>query len=45
MVVQCNIQEFSCGNELNNLARLSIHELIKKYDGIGVAKAAAIVVG
>lgn len=33
-----------CGNELNNLARLSIHELIKKYDGIGVAKAAAIVV-
>lgn len=33
-----------CGNELNKLARLSIHELVKKYNGIGVAKAAAIVV-
>ncbi len=33
-----------CGNELNNLARLGIHELVKKYNGIGVAKAAAIVV-
>lgn len=33
-----------CGNELNNLARLGIYELVKKYKGIGVAKAAAIVV-
>lgn len=33
-----------CGNELGNLARLSVHELVKKYNGIGIAKAAAIVV-
>lgn len=33
-----------CGNELNNLARLNVHELVKKYKGIGLAKAAAIVV-
>lgn len=33
-----------CGNELNNLAKMSVRELVKKYKGIGVAKAAAIIV-
>ncbi|WP_251623548.1 RadC family protein [Odoribacter lunatus] len=33
-----------CGNELNNLARLSVQELVQKYKGIGVAKATSIVV-
>lgn len=32
------------GNELNNLAKVNIRELVKKYKGVGVAKAAAIVV-
>lgn len=33
-----------CGNELSGLAKLGVHELMKKYKGIGVAKAAAVVV-
>jgi len=34
----------ACGNDLNKLAKLEVGELIRKYKGIGVAKAAGIVV-
>lgn len=32
-----------CGNDLNQLARLSIDELMGRYKGMGIAKAASIV--
>lgn len=32
-----------CGNDLNQLARLGVRELMNKYKGVGVAKAAAVI--
>lgn len=33
-----------CENDLNRLACLSVKDLMKKYDGVGIAKAASIIV-